>query len=216
MSYSPIPPYSIKAWDRKAFESDPYGRNLWGIPSQGCADYAFQQHIHKSLDKDNGRFAILWPHGILFRDAEAEMRRKMVVSDQIEAVIGLGPNLFYNSPMEAMILVGNTNKPAERKGKVLFINGKDDVVENKGQAYLTNEHVNKLYQAFVDFQDIPHYSKVATTEEILALNGNMNINFYVKKDNSGDNISFSEAYKNWEDSSLQLAKSMQKLFETLS
>ena len=210
------PPYSIKAWDRKAFESDPYGRNLWGTPSQGCADYAFQQHIHKSLDKDNGRFAILWPHGILFRDAEAEMRRKMVASDQIEAVIGLGPNLFYNSPMEAMILVGNTNKPAERKGKVLFVNGKDDVVESKGQAHLTNEHINKLYQAFVDFTDIPHYAKVATIEEILALNGNMNINFYVKKDNSGDSISFSDAFNNWQKASIDLRKSMQTLFEELN
>jgi len=210
------PPYSIKAWDRKAFESDPYGRNIWGTPSQGCADYAFQQHIHKSLDKDNGRFAILWPHGILFREAEAEMRRKMVASDQIEAVIGLGPNLFYNSPMEAMILVGNTNKPAERKGKVLFVNGKDDVVENKGQAYLTNAHINKLYQAFVDFTDISHYAKVATTKEILALNGNMNINFYVKKDNSGDNISFGEALSNWQHAGDELKKSMQTLFEELN
>lgn len=210
------PPYSIKAWDRKAFESDPYGRNLWGSPSQGCADYAFQQHIHKSLNKDNGRFAILWPHGILFRDAEAEMRRKMVSSDQIEAVIGLGPNLFYNSPMEAMILVGNTNKPAERKGKVLFVNGKDDVVVDKGQGYLTNEHINKLYQAFVDFTDIPHYAKVATTQEILALNGNMNINFYVKKDNSGNNISFSEVFNNWQKAGNELRKSMQTLFDELN
>lgn len=210
------PPYSIKAWDRKAFESDLYGRNLWGTPPQGCADYAFQQHIQKSLDKDSGRFAILWPHGILFRDSEAEMRRKMVASDQIEAVIGLGPNLFYNSPMEAMILVGNTNKPAERKGKVLFVNGKDDVVVDKGQAYLKNLHIIKLYQAFVDFTDIPHYAKVATTEEILALNGNMNINFYVKKDNSGNNISFSEAFSNWQKASNELKKSMQTLFEELN
>lgn len=207
------PPYSIKSWDRKAFESDPHGRNLWGTPPQGCADYAFQQHIHKSLDLDNGRFAILWPHGILFRDAEAEMRRKMIESDQIEAVIGVGANLFYNSPMEAMILVGNTNKPAERKGKVLFINGKDDVIDNKGLAYLTTEHINKLYQAYKDFTDIPHYSTVATNEEILALDGNMNINFYVKKDNSDSDIFFSTALSDWQKSGDDLKVSMNKLFE---
>jgi type I restriction enzyme M protein len=210
------PPYSIKAWDRNAFESDAYGRNLWGTPPQGCADYAFQQHIHKSLDKANGRFAILWPHGILFRDAEAEMRRQMIVSDQIEAVIGLGQNLFYNSPMEAMILVGNTNKSAKRKGKVLFINGKDDVIENKGQAYLTTNHISKLYQAFTDFIDIPHYAKVATTEEILALNGNMSINFYVKKDNSGSQVTFDEVFESWVKSGNELKKSMQVLFEELN
>ena len=75
------PPYSIKSWDRKSFENDPYGRNIWGTPPQGTADYAFQQHIMKSLDKHNGRSITLWPHGILFRDAEADMRKKMIESD---------------------------------------------------------------------------------------------------------------------------------------
>jgi len=207
------PPYSIKSWDRKSFESDSYGRNLWGTPPQGCADYAFQQHIHKSLDEQNGRYAILWPHGILFRDMEAEMRRKMLESDQIEAVIGLGANLFYNSPMEAMILVGNTNKPIERKGKVIFVNGKDDVVDNKGLAYLTPEHINKLYQAYKDFTDIPHYAKVATLDEIMDFDGNMNINFYVKRDNSDNEIDFKEALTDWVSASSDLKISMNALFK---
>lgn len=209
------PPYSIKAWDQKGFANDPYGRNLWGVPPQGCADYAFQQHIHKSMDDENGRYAILWPHGILFRDMEAEMRRKMVEEDQIEAVIGLGANLFYNSPMEAMILVGNTNKPKDRKGKILFVNGKDDVVDNKGLAYLTKEHINKLYKSFKDFKDIPHYAKAATIEEVLAFDGNMNINFYVKRKRDNEEVSFSETLANWEESSNSLKKSINNLFEGL-
>ncbi|MBD0831820.1 type I restriction-modification system subunit M [Aestuariibaculum sediminum] len=209
------PPYSIKAWGRKTFENDPYGRNLWGTPPQGCADYAFQQHIHKSMDKENGRYAILWPHGILFRDMEAEMRRKMVQEDQIEAVIGLGPNLFYNSPMEAMILVGNTNKPKERKGKVLFINGKEDVIDNKGLAYLTNDHIDKFYKAFKNFNDIPNYAKVASIEEILSHDGNMNINFYVKKEKSSEDFSFGKTFSLWNESSKELKKSMGELFEVL-
>jgi type I restriction enzyme M protein len=210
------PPYSIKSWDRKSFESDPYGRNIWGTPPQGCADYAFQQHIHKSLDPENGRYAILWPHGILFRDAEAEIRRRMLETDEIEAVIGLGPSLFYNSPMEAMILVGNTNKPAERKGKVLFVNGKDDVVVDKGQAYLTDRHIQKLHQAFLDFTDISHFAKVATIDEIMGNKGSMNINFYVEKADSADKQGFSEVYDKWNSSSELLKKSMSSLFEELS
>jgi type I restriction enzyme M protein len=210
------PPYSIKAWDQKAFTNDPYGRNLWGTPPQGCADYAFQQHIHKSMNLSNGRFAILWPHGILFRDMEAEMRRKMIEEDHIEAVIGLGGNLFYNSPMEAMILIGNNNKPANKKGKVLFVNGKDDVIDNKGLAYLTEDHINKMYKAYKDFVDIPHYAKVATIEEMLDFNGNMNINFYVKKNNSNNVISFPEAMKRWKENSELLNESMKNLFEVLN
>jgi type I restriction enzyme M protein len=209
------PPYSIKAWDRKSFENDPYGRNIWGTPPQGCADYAFQQHIHKSLNEINGRYAILWPHGILFRDMEAEMRRKMIAEDEIEAVIGLGANLFYNSPMEAMILVGNTNKSKKRKGKVLFVNGKNEVIDNKGLAYLNEGHIEKLYKAFKDFKDVPNFAKVVTIEDILALDGNMNINFYVKPDKVDNGISFTDVLNNWTSSSEQLKSSMKELFDVL-
>ena len=209
------PPYSIKEWDRKGFMDDPYGRNLWGTPPQGCADYAFQQHIQKSLNNKDGRFAILWPHGILFRDAEAAMRRKMLESDSIEAVIALGGNLFYNSPMDAMILVGNNNKPESRKEKVLFINGKELIVENKGQAFLKDEHIKRLYQAFLDFKNIPHFSKVASIEEIMIHDGNMNINFYIDKKNQTENGSFTQICQDWEESGKTLAISMNNLFEEL-
>jgi len=121
------PPYSIKQWDRKGFQQDPYGRNLWGTPPQGCADFAFQQHIQKSLNEQNGRSITLWPHGVLFRDVESEIRRRMVEDDVVECVISLGPNLFYNSPMVACLLITNNNKPAERKGKVLFIEAVNEV-----------------------------------------------------------------------------------------
>ena len=144
------------------------------------------------------------------------MRKKMVKEDQIEAVIGLGANLFYNSPMEAMILVGNTNKPKERQGKVLFINGKDDIVENKGLAYLTDEYIDKFYSAFKGFKDIPHYAKVATTEDILSFDGNMNINFYVNREASGENLSFEKIFNNWNDSGKTLKNLMKNLFEVLN
>lgn len=205
------PPYSIKSWDRNAFINDSWGRNLWGTPPQGFADYAFQQHIQKSLDKTNGRFAILWPHGILFRDAEAVMRRNMIKDDIIEAVIGVGPNLFYNSPMEAMILVGNNNKPADRKGKILFVDGKNDVVQNKGQAHLTNENIEKLYQSFVAFENVEGYSRVVTNDEVLEkFSGNLNISFYVKTE-SVNNENLGEIYTDWLTKSESLKANIEKL-----
>ena len=205
------PPYSIKSWNRDAFINDPWGRNIWGTPPQGCADYAFQQHIQKSLDKNNGRFAILWPHGILFRDAEAEMRRNMIKDDVIEAVIGVGPNLFYNSPMEAMILVGNNNKPKERKRKILFVDGKNDVVQNKGQAHLTNENIEKLYQSFVAFENVEGYSKVVSNDEILdKFSGNLNISFYVKTENVKTE-DIGEIYTDWLAKSESLKTNIEKL-----
>ena len=97
--------------------ADPWGRNIYGTPPQGRADYAFWQHILASLNPETGRCAILFPHGVLFRDEEREMRRKLVEADVIECVLGLGPNLFYNSPMEACVVICRTQKPAERAGQ---------------------------------------------------------------------------------------------------
>jgi len=105
------PPYSIKNWNRSAWESDAWGRNFLGTPPQGRADYAFFQHILRSLDPKTGRCAILFPHGVLFRNEEAHMRRKLVELDLVECVLGLGPGLFYNSPMEACVVVCRTRKP---------------------------------------------------------------------------------------------------------
>ena len=125
------PPYSIKKWNREAWQSDPWGRNFLGTPPQGRADYAFFQHILKSLDPKTGRCAILFPHGVLFRNEEAEMRRKLVESDLLECVLGLGPNLFYNSPMEACVVICRTQKPIARRGKVLFIDAVHEVARER-------------------------------------------------------------------------------------
>ena len=117
--------------------------------------------------------------------------------------------------MEAMVLVGNTNKPKEREGKVIFVNAKDDVIDNKGLAYLNDEHISKIYNAYKEYKNIPHFAKVATIDEILSHDGNMNINFYVKKQKSTNDLSFEDAYKNWEKSGEELTKSMKSLFEAL-
>jgi type I restriction enzyme M protein len=114
------PPYSIKQWDREAFASDPWGRNLYGTPPQSNADYAFFQHILCSLNTGSGRCAILFPHGVLFRDSEQEMRNKVLDADLIECVVGLGTNLFYNSSMPSCIVVCRTKKIKNRKGKLLL------------------------------------------------------------------------------------------------
>lgn len=212
------PPYSIKQWNRAEFEKDPYGRNIYGTPSQGTADYAFQQHIIKSLDEKNGRCAILWPHGILFRDAEAEMRKKMVESDVVEAVIGLGSNLFYNSPMESMVFVCNTNKPKNRKKKILFINAVDEIAEEKGKARLTEQHINKIFTAYKKFEDINGFSQVMTMDDVLKKNGNMNISFYVKRNRevSPRQAGVEDLIGEWAKKSNELQISMDRLFAELS
>jgi len=209
------PPYSIKAWDRKSFENDPYGRNIWGTPPKGCADYAFQQHMQKSLDPVNGRSITLWPHGILFRDSEADMRRKMVEQDIVECVIGLGPNLFYNSPMEACLLVTNNNKQPNRKNKVLIINAVKEVKQEKNIAFLEDNHISKIYTAYKNFADDDGFCGVVDVEKILANNASLNVSLYLSNVEKTDSISIEQALKNWDESSNELKKSMDELFQML-
>ncbi len=174
------PPYSIKQWDRDAFSSDPWGRNLYGTPPQGRADYAFWQHILASLKPDTGRCAILFPHGVLFRQEEAEMRQKLIEADLIECVIGLGPNLFYNSPMEACVIICKTSKPPERRGKVLFINAVGEVTRERAQSFLTADHIERIAQAYGGFGEVEGLAHVAKLTEILRHDSNLSIPLYVE------------------------------------
>lgn len=173
------PPYSIKQWNREAFAADPWGRNVFGVPPQGRADYAFQQHILSSLKPRTGRCAVLWPHGVLFRQEEADMRRKLIEADLIECVLGLGPNLFYNSPMEACVVVCRTQKPRARRGKILFINAVNEVTRERAQSFLTDEHLQRVVRASQDFKDEPGFTRVVPLEEIRAKDGNLSIPLYV-------------------------------------
>lgn len=210
------PPYSIKAWDRKKFEKDPYGRNLWGTPPQGCADYAFQQHIQKSLDSSNGRSISLWPHGILFRDSEAEMRRKMIEEDLVECVVGLGPNLFYNSPMEACLLITNNNKPKERKGKVLIVNALKEVKQQKNIGYLEEKHIKRIYNSYKAFIAEVGFTTIVENETILNNKGSLNIAQYLSNVTIDKNkLTIEETIKNWETNSAKFKENMNELFQAL-
>lgn len=194
------PPYSISQWDREAFASDKYGRNFLGVPPQGRADYAFLQHILKSLKEDTGRCAILFPHGVLFRNEESSMREKLVRSDMLECVIGLGPNLFYNSPMEACIIICRKNKPANRRGQVLFINAVDEVERKNAQSYLEDKHIEKIASAYNKYETDNDFARVVSIRDIEDNNFSLSIPLYVKKTMPGaetDERSLQERYESW-------------------
>lgn len=206
------PPYSIKQWDRTAFESDKYGRNFLGVPPQNRADYAFFQHILKSLDPRTGRCAILFPHGILFRNEESEMRKNLVDTDMVECVIGIGKNLFYNSPMEACIVICRANKPADRRGKVLFINAKHEVTRKNAQSYLEQDHIDKIANTYFDFSEIDGFSAIADLKTIKEHNSKLSIALYVRNSDSTSEIpDFDSALETWLSNSSSLHKELGEL-----
>lgn len=210
------PPYSIKQWDRSAWQSDKWGRNVFGTPPQGRADYAFWQHILCSLDKTTGRCAILFPHGVLFRDEEREMRKRMVLADVIEAVIGLGPNLFYNSPMEACVVICRSIKADTRVGTVLFIDAVNEVTRERAQSVLTPSNISLIALSYRNFTDEPGFAATATLSEIADNSYNLSIPLYVKRNvvaNTGNDLP--EALRVWRERSSDLRVAAGELFELL-
>jgi type I restriction enzyme M protein len=214
------PPYSIKQWNREAWTSDPWGRNFLGTPPQGRADYAFFQHILKSLGQ-GGRCAILFPHGVLFRKEEADMRQKLVDADLLDAVIGLGPNLFYNSPMEACVVICRKDKPAKRRGKVIFIDAVNEVTRERSMSYLKPEHQERIANAYHDFKDVEGSAKVASLPDIRTNDGNLSIPLYVRGKAVGEGKAeyaadgLKKAVKVWEVSSTNLNQSIEELLNSL-
>jgi type I restriction enzyme M protein len=107
------------------------------------------------------------------------MRRKLIEADLIECVLGLGPYLFYNSPMEACIVICRTAKPKARRGNILFINAVGEVTRERAQSFLTDSHIERIVAAYRAFQDEPGFACVASREEIRAKDGNLSIPLYV-------------------------------------
>lgn len=212
------PPYSIKQWDREAFSADPWGRNIYGTPPQGRADYAFWQHIIQSMHPTTGRCAILFPHGVLFRNEEREMRQKLVEHDVIECVLGLGPNLFYNSPMEACVVVCRMNKPRKRKNKILMINAVNEVTRERAQSFLTSDHIKRILEIYTGVVEESEISRLVSQNEVRNNQFNLSIPLYVQNQTlqtdaaNPESSVLNDRIDEWREASLRFRKRADALF----
>ncbi|MDH1427388.1 N-6 DNA methylase [Comamonas aquatica] len=192
------PPFSINwgntekdadgqpAWKPK-FEAErfPYGQVPLGAKK---ADLMFLQHM-LAVTRDGGMVATVLPHGVLFRGGEEKAIRAGIIEDDLlEAVIGVAPNLFYGTGIPACILVLRqrvqngahrvSGKPAERQGKVLFINADREFFEGRAQNYLLPEHIEKIVTTFDEFRAIDGFSAIVDTATLQANGYNLNIRRY--------------------------------------
>ena len=215
------PPYSIKQWDRDAWATDPCGRNLLRHAAAGPRRLRLlPAHPGQPRSPDTGRCAILFPHGVLFREEEQHMRAQLIEADLIECVIGLGPNLFYNSPMEACVVVCRTRKPPERRGQGPVHQRRERGDPRAGAelpgATSTSTGSSARTATFGTWRDL---ARVATLDEIRANQSNLNIPLYVLSPANGEDIAENEPLAqiiaNWEDSAQALRVSMEGLFATL-
>ena len=170
------------------------------------------------MKPDTGRCAILFPHGVLFRNEERHIREALIRADVIDTVIGLGANLFYNSPMEACIVVCRMNKPVERLSKILFINAVNEVTRERAFSFLETDHIGRIASAYHAFEDVEGFARVVTLDDVLQQDANLNIPLYVRphNGNTAPERSLVAVIADWQRSSEELRESMDALFETLS
>jgi type I restriction enzyme M protein len=175
------PPFSLKEWGAENWTNDPYGRNIAGVPPKGNGDMAWVQHMIKSMNS-TGRMTVVLPHGALFRKgAEGRIREALLKQDMLEAVIGLGPNIFYGTQLAACVMVFKQIKEEKKKGKVLFIDASDQVRVGRAQNYLEPENVSRIFEWVNAYEDVENYVKVASHEDLEENDYNLNIPLYVEK-----------------------------------
>ena len=209
------PPFSLSDWGAELWADDIYGRNIAGIPPKGNGDMAWVQHMIKSMNKTGGRVAIVLPHGALFRkNAEAKIRSVLLENDLLEAVIGLGENIFYGATLSACIMVFRAQKDEARKGKFIFIDAADQVRKGRAQNTLEPEHIDTIYQWYLDFKDVKNHVKIVTLEDVRANNFNLNIPLYVEKE-IVDNLPTLEEAKAQLREAVQEAREAEERFKQL-
>ncbi len=173
------PPFSLKNWGRDFALGDPYHRfdRYGAVPPKTRGDFAFLLHM-LAVANAQGMVGVVMPHGILFRGAaEGKIRKGIVEADLFEAIIGLAPNLFFGASIPVAICVLNRNKPAERRGKTLFVDAAQPGYFRKepAQNYLDPEHIQKIVQAYQAFEDVDRFAHVADLEEMRDNDFNLNI-----------------------------------------
>ncbi len=195
------PPFSLEKWGDEVWTNDPYGRNFAGMPPSKTGDYAWVQHMIKSMAPATGRMAVVLPHGALFRmGKEGSIRNKILQMDLLEAVIGLGPNLFYGTGLAACILIFRQRKTKDRKKKVLIIDASREFKKGRAQNELLPEHVGHIYAWYRDFKAVEGVARVVTLDDIAANDYNLNIPRYVEPKTEQEVLTVGEAMKRLQES----------------
>lgn len=173
------PPYSAKNWNKSGLKiSDPRFEIAGTLPPDSKGDYAFLLHGLFHLGQ-NGTMAIVLPHGVLFRgSSEGQIRERLLEKNYIDTIIGLPSNLFSNTGIPVVVLVLRKNRKVG--DSVLVIDASNSFIKEGKQNVLQEKDIAKIVDTYVERREEKDYSHLATREEILENQYNMNIPRYVE------------------------------------
>ena len=209
------PPFSLKAWGHEFAPNDPHHRfdRYGAIPPKTRGDLAFLLHM-VAVTNAQGMVGVVMPHGILFRGgAERTIRKGIVEADLFEAIIGLAPNLFFGASIPVAICVLNKAKPAERRGKVLFVDASQEGYFRPGKAqnFIDPEHIESIVEAYRAFEDMDRFAHVADQEEMRGNDFNLNISRYVDTTKAVEVMSVEEALAQLRDAERRRDEAVSKM-----
>lgn len=178
------PPFSLDKWGAEHAESDRFNRFWRGVPTKSKGDYGFITHMIETALPQEGRVAVVVPHGVLFRSgAEGRIRQKLIEENLLDAVIGLPANLFPTTSIPVAILVFDRARekggPLVKRQDVLFIDASGEFIPSKNQNGLAQEHIEKIVGAYMARQTAEKYAYLAPVAEIAENDYNLNIPRYV-------------------------------------
>ena len=174
------PPYSApNSASDPSYLDDPRYSACGVLAPKTKADMQFLEHMVYHMGED-GRIAVLLPHGVLFRGAAEEKIRRWLIESQnvLDAVIGLPANLFHGTGIPVAVLVCKRKRNGN-SDNILFIDASKGFEKGKDQNVLRDEDIDRIVNAYIDRKDVPKYAHVATMEEIRANDYNLNIPRYV-------------------------------------
>lgn len=180
------PPFSLQNWGAAQWSNDPWGRAVCGVPPAKNGDFAWIQHMATTMKDDTGRVGVVMPHGVLFRGGkEGSIRQCLLEKDLIEAVIGLPNNLFYSTSIPVCLLILRKTKPAERRGKVLFVDASAKFQPGKNQNSMGDTDIEAIHAAYARGEDIDGddqglHLRLVEMDEIAGNRFDLNIGRYIK------------------------------------
>lgn len=176
------PPFGQEKWGADSFESDKYGRNMWGCPSDSNADYAWLQHMVKSMNPMRGKVAVVLPQGVLFHGGkEGKIREQLIKSDLIETVIALAGGVFYGTGVSACILFLNNHKKPEHKGKVCLIDATNIYTPKRAQKVMKEKDINEVFELYQNYEDKIEKCKIVTIDKLDEEGNTLAVNTYIEK-----------------------------------
>jgi type I restriction enzyme M protein len=190
------PPWNQDGYGEEVLKKGEFWKQRFGfgfVPRQS-ADWAWIQHMIASAKDDGSRVGIVIDNGCLFRGGKERAVRSAVLSeknDLVECVVLLPEKLFYNTGAPGAIIIFNKHKPAERRGKVLFINASKEFEQHPEVRKLNrlgDNNIKKIADAYKSFSEEKGFSRVVSLKEIEQNDYNLSVTLYTMSDEEGEHI----------------------------